>query len=67
MSTVKLGRYRHYKGKHYTVIGVARHSETEEELVVLFPCANEPPVTIDTPHYASNDQIAIPKPSNNRV
>lgn len=34
MSTVRLGRYRHYKGKEYTVIGVARHSETEEELVV---------------------------------
>jgi hypothetical protein len=28
------GRYRHYKGNHYEVIGVARHSETEEELVV---------------------------------
>jgi hypothetical protein len=28
------GRYRHYKGKEYEVIGVARHSETEEELVV---------------------------------
>ncbi len=34
MPTVRLGRYRHYKGKDYTVIGVARHSETEEELVV---------------------------------
>jgi hypothetical protein len=34
VSTVKLGRYRHYKGKEYTMIGVARHSETEEELVV---------------------------------
>ena len=34
MDTVKSGRYRHYKGKNYTVIGVARHSETEEELVV---------------------------------
>ncbi len=34
MNTVKVGRYRHYKGKEYTVIGVARHSETEEELVV---------------------------------
>jgi hypothetical protein len=33
-STVKTGRYRHYKGKDYTVIGVARHSETQEELVV---------------------------------
>ncbi len=34
MSTVKVGRYRHYKGKDYIVIGVARHSETEEDLVV---------------------------------
>ena len=34
MSTVATGRYRHYKGNEYTVIGVARHSETEEELVV---------------------------------
>jgi hypothetical protein len=28
------GRYRHYKGNDYEVLGVARHSETEEELVV---------------------------------
>lgn len=28
------GRYRHYKGKDYVVLGVARHSETKEELVV---------------------------------
>lgn len=28
------GRYRHYKGKEYRVLGLARHSETEEELVV---------------------------------
>jgi hypothetical protein len=34
MNSVNTGRYRHYKGKEYTVIGVARHSETEEELVV---------------------------------
>ncbi len=32
--SVEPGRYRHYKGNEYTVIGVARHSETEEELVV---------------------------------
>ena len=28
------GIYRHYKGQQYRVVGVARHSETEEELVV---------------------------------
>ncbi|OZB15189.1 MAG: hypothetical protein B7X58_06820 [Marinobacter sp. 34-60-7] len=33
-SLVTPGRYRHYKGKDYEVIGVARHSETEEPLVV---------------------------------
>ena len=32
--SVRVGRYRHYKGKDYIVLGVARHSETEEELVV---------------------------------
>lgn len=31
---MQLGRYRHYKGNDYVVLGVARHSETEEELVV---------------------------------
>ncbi len=28
------GRYRHYKGKDYQVLGCARHTETEEEFVV---------------------------------
>ncbi len=31
---MKQGRYRHYKGNEYIVLGVARHSETDEELVV---------------------------------
>src|SRR5512140_846856 len=31
---VQPGRYRHYKGQEYEVLGVARHSETEEEYVV---------------------------------
>jgi hypothetical protein len=34
MTTIRPGRYRHYKGNEYTVLGVARHSETLDELVV---------------------------------
>ena len=32
-----LGRYRHYKGGEYELIGVARHSETLEPLVLYRP------------------------------
>jgi len=37
MSDLVPGRYRHYKGGEYTVLGVARHSETEDFLVVYRP------------------------------
>ncbi len=37
MSDLALGRYRHYKGGDYTVMGVAQHSETGEALVVYRP------------------------------
>lgn len=35
------GRYRHYKGREYEVVGVARHSETLEALVVYRPLYGE--------------------------
>ena len=31
---IKLGKYQHYKGNLYEVVGVAKHSETLEKLVV---------------------------------
>ncbi len=34
MASLQPGIYRHYKGKDYEVIGVAVHTETEEEHVV---------------------------------
>lgn len=35
------GKYRHYKGKDYEVLGVATHSETREQLVVYRPLYGE--------------------------
>ena len=34
IQTIPCGRYRHFKGNEYEVIGIARHSETEEAMVV---------------------------------
>lgn len=31
---LQLGKYEHYKGKQYEVVGIAKHSETLKELVV---------------------------------
>lgn len=34
MVEIKLGKYKHYKGKYYQVIGVAYHSKTLEKFVI---------------------------------
>jgi len=34
MEQIKIGRYRHFKGMEYEVLGVAKHSETLEPMVV---------------------------------
>ncbi|MBE6718347.1 MAG: DUF1653 domain-containing protein [Ruminococcaceae bacterium] len=34
MEKIKIGRYRHFKGNEYEVLGVAKHSETCEQMVV---------------------------------
>ena len=31
---LKTGKYRHFKGMEYELVGIARHSETEEPMVV---------------------------------
>lgn len=34
MQKLELGTYQHYKGMKYLVLGIAKHSETKEDLVV---------------------------------
>lgn len=34
VQTIQPGRYRHFKGNEYEVVGIARHSEIEEPVVV---------------------------------
>ena len=41
LPTAPPGRYRHYKGNEYEVIGVVRHSETLEALVLYRPLYND--------------------------
>ena len=38
---IPTGKYRHYKGNEYQVIGIARHSESHEEMVVYRPLYGE--------------------------
>ena len=54
MTELKLGRYEHYKGKHYEVIRLAKHSETLEELVIY-------KALYDSEEFGNNSLWARPK------
>ncbi len=41
LPTLALGRYRHYKGGDYEVLGVACHSESLEPMVLYRPLYNQ--------------------------
>ena len=55
---IALGRYRHYKGGEYEVIGVARHSESLEPMVVYRPLYNDTGLWV-RPHAMFIGQIEI--------
>ncbi len=38
---LKIGTYQHFKGNYYQVLHIARHSETEEYMVVYHPKNNK--------------------------
>lgn len=38
---IKIGKYKHFKGPEYEVIGLAKHSETLEDLVVYKDSSGE--------------------------
>ena len=40
LPTPRLGRYRHYKGGEYELVGVVRHSETLELMALYRPLYN---------------------------
>lgn len=60
-----LGRYRHYKGGEYEVIGVARHSETLEALVVYRPLYNDSGLWA-RPHSMFFGQVEVEESSRPR-
>jgi hypothetical protein len=41
LPSIALGRYRHYKGGEYEVLGVVRHSESLEPMVLYRPLYND--------------------------
>lgn len=41
LNAIPLGRYRHFKGNDYSVVGFARHSETKELMVLYVPLYGE--------------------------
>lgn len=52
------GRYRHYKGRDYEVIGVARHSETLAPVVVYRPLYGERALWI-RPHAMFVETVVV--------
>lgn len=52
------GRYRHYKGGEYELIGMARHSETLEPMVVYRPLYNATGLWV-RPHAMFFEQVEV--------
>jgi hypothetical protein len=53
------GRYRHYKGNLYEVVGMARHSETLEALVVYRPLDGGSATLWVRPHRMWSERVDL--------
>lgn len=53
---VRCGKYRHFKGKEYRVIGIASHSETMEPMVVYQALYGEHGLWV-RPAHMWNEQV----------
>lgn len=56
MAEIRPGKYRHFKGNEYRVIGMARHSETMEEMVVYQALYGEGGLWV-RPAYMWSEQV----------
>ena len=55
---MKLGKYRHYKGNIYEVLGVANHSETLEKMVVYRALYGENEIWV-RPLYMWDEDVEV--------
>ena len=55
---MKLGKYRHYKGIEYEVLGVANHSETLEKMVVYRALYGENEIWV-RPLYMWDEEVEV--------
>jgi len=58
LPSISTGRYRHYKGGEYEVVGVARHSETLEAMVIYRPLYNQTGLWV-RPYSMFFEQVAV--------
>jgi len=55
---MRLGKYRHYKGNEYEVIGIANHSETLEKMVVYRALYGEKEIWV-RPLYMWDEEVSV--------
>lgn len=63
MEPIKLGRYRHFKGNEYEVVGLAKHSETLEDMVVYRALYGEFGLWVRPPPCGTKPSSATARPT----